>query len=128
MDKIFIFRCFHNLLFNFIINITQPTPKNKYIIEFFTDVWYFRHPNGVCRRVSPKASFSCVSKNRRHPKGYRLFFGADDGICAFSGAPRSDVINVVLCRQLLYSRTTQGKAFCSRKTAPTLKSHLTLVK
>ena len=57
MDKIFIFRRFHNPLFNFTIIITRLTQKNKYIIEFFTDVWYFRHPNGVCRRVSPKASF-----------------------------------------------------------------------
>ena len=28
-----------------------------------------------------------------------FFFGADDKICAFSGAPRPDVINVVLCLQ-----------------------------
>ena len=28
------------------------------------------------------------------------FFGADEGICAFSSAPRFDVINVVLCRKV----------------------------
>ena len=43
-------------------------------------------------------------------------------ICAFSGAPRPDVINVGLCRQVYSYPTTQGKAFCSCKTAPTLKS------
>ena len=44
--------------------------------------------------------------------------GAGDESRAFGGAPRSDVINVVLCRPLFRSPTPQGKAFCSHKTAP----------
>ena len=34
---------------------------------------------------------------------YLFLHGAGRGILAFSGAPRSDVINVVLCRQVFHN-------------------------
>ena len=60
-------------------------------------------------------------KRRRMPS---LLFGAGRGILAFSSAPRSAIINGVLCRQYYCEPTFLGKAFCSRKTAPTLESLL----
>ena len=42
-----------------------------------------------------------LNKNRQVScRNLSIFYGADEGICAFSGAPRSDVINVVLCHQV----------------------------
>ena len=41
-----------------------------------------------------------INKRCRKFKQFPASFGRGDGICAFSGAPRSDVINVVLCRQV----------------------------
>ena len=49
-------------------------------------------------------------------------FGAERGIRAFSGAPRSAIINGVLCRK----HTICGKAFCSRKTALLAQARLSL--
>ena len=44
-----------------------------------------------------------TNKKCRKFKQFPAFFGRGDGICAFSGAPRSDVINVVLCRQVFHN-------------------------
>ena len=39
-------------------------------------------------------------KNRRAPIEASPIFGANEGICAFSGAPHSAIINCRLCRQV----------------------------
>ena len=55
------------------------------------------------RIQSHPQSLLCATKKRTH-KGVR-YRGAEKRIRAFSGAPRSDVINVVLCRRVYRNPT-----------------------
>ena len=52
-----------------------------------------------CAENMKKTNFYLVDKSS-------FLFGAERGILAFSSAPRSDVINVILCRQFYRNPTT----------------------
>ena len=60
---------------------------------------------------------------------YLFLHGAGRGILAFSGAPRSDVINVVLCRQFYHNPTAVRQSVLLPQNGSTLSSlHILVAK
>ena len=64
------------------------------------------------------------SKEKRHTLRYVFFLGGRSGTLAFSGAPRSTIINCRLCRRLFRSRAIMTAKRSLPFTAPTLESLL----
>ena len=90
--------------------------------------------NTVRNSIVFRATTNSIEKNttkKQNTRRYTLKIKVSD-VCwiggggesrAFSGAPRSAIINGVLYRNPLCIRYIfDGKAFCSRKTAPSLES------
>ena len=75
-----------------------------------------KYANGVLR------------KNKKPRKGLFYFFGGGGGSCAFSGAPRSAIINGVLCRQFFsLSNDSKAKRFALAKRLPPSNPLLSVV-
>lgn len=71
----------------------------------------------LCNKQFGKHSISSLRATKKRTRQV-----IEKRIRAFSGAPRSTIINCRLCQQAPPFRIPQGKAFCSRKMAPTLES------
>ena len=53
--------------------------------------------------------------------GWVLFLELLAGLVPLAETPRSAIINCRLCHHVFVFKSHHGKAFCSHKTAPTLK-------
>ena len=57
-----------------------------------------------------------------------LFLAQEEGFAPLAARPARQLSIADFAIMLSFIQSPQGKAFCSHKTAPTLKSHLTLVR